>query len=261
MGSVWSTFIDIKVTQPNCTSNGDKTLKQIYEEHETEKRKYNEVLNVERGNFTHLVFLTTGGMSPECVRFLNRLAELQVIKKTRYQDVVGHLRTRIRFALLRSSLVAFRGYRGKACKDISIPDVYFGLIPAPPPPQETGSLQNTTKIYAEIYVILSTYEIGSRVLFCFQLANWYFKNCTRKMLLFVCFTDVLCAICLHNALQFFSIQLFKLVRLMRISLYRIMLIFGLKSHCTTLSYFMVSWYRIISFLLTLYQCTCKITVI
>ena len=38
---VWApfdrTFIDIGVTHPNCRSNRDKTLKQIYEEHETEK--------------------------------------------------------------------------------------------------------------------------------------------------------------------------------------------------------------------------------
>ena len=136
---VWApfdrTFIDIRVTHPNCTSNRDKTLKQIYEEHETEKkRKYNErVLNVEKGNFTPLVFLTSGGMSPKCKRFLNRLAELHVIKKkTRYQDVVGHLRTRIRFAQLRSSLAALRGYRGKTSKDVSISNVSFGLIPATP---------------------------------------------------------------------------------------------------------------------------------
>ena len=98
------------------------------------KRKYNgRVLNVEKGNFAPLVFLTSGGMSPECKRFLNRLAELHVIKKkTRYQDVVGHLRTKIRFALLRSSLVALRGYRGKTSKDVSISDVSFGLIPATP---------------------------------------------------------------------------------------------------------------------------------
>ena len=98
------------------------------------KRKYNgRVLNTEKGNFTPLVFLTSGGMSPECKQFLNRLAESHVItKKTRYQDVVGHLRTRIRFALLRSSLLALRGYRGKTSKNVSISDVSFGLIPATP---------------------------------------------------------------------------------------------------------------------------------
>ena len=133
---VWAlfdrTFIDIRVTHPNCRSNRNKTLTQIYEEHETEKkRKYNgRVFNVEKGNFKPLVFLTSGGMSPECKQFLNRLLEFHVVKKTRYQDVVGHLRTRIRFALLKSSIVALRGYRCKTSKDISISDVSFGLIPS-----------------------------------------------------------------------------------------------------------------------------------
>ena len=42
------------------------------------KYVYNErVLNVEKGNFTPLVFLTSGGMSKECKqRFINRLANL-----------------------------------------------------------------------------------------------------------------------------------------------------------------------------------------
>ena len=38
------------------------------------KKEYNErVLNVEKGNFTPLVFLTSGGMSKECKRFINIL--------------------------------------------------------------------------------------------------------------------------------------------------------------------------------------------
>ena len=39
---VWApfdcTFIDIRITRPNCRSNRDKTHKQIYEEHESEKK-------------------------------------------------------------------------------------------------------------------------------------------------------------------------------------------------------------------------------
>ena len=40
---VWApldcTFIDIRVTHPNCRSNRDKTFKQIYEEHEMDKKR------------------------------------------------------------------------------------------------------------------------------------------------------------------------------------------------------------------------------
>ena len=59
---------------------------------------------------TLTVFLTTGGMSKECKRFVNRVARK---RKARYCDVVKHVRTRIRFAMLRTTLIALRGYRGK----------------------------------------------------------------------------------------------------------------------------------------------------
>ena len=76
------------------------------------------------------MFLTTGGMSPECKRLVNRLAELYAIKKkNQYQEVVRYIRTKIRFASLRSCLVALRGFRGKVGNDISIANVSFGLIP------------------------------------------------------------------------------------------------------------------------------------
>ena len=72
------------------------------------------VLNVEKATFTPAVFLTTGGMSKECKRFVNRVADLIARKrKERYCDVVRHVRTRIRFAMLRTTLIALRGYRGK----------------------------------------------------------------------------------------------------------------------------------------------------
>ena len=57
------------------------------------RQKYDgRVLNVEKGTgrpmFTPLVFFTSGGLPPKCKQFLNRLAELHVVKrKTRYQDV------------------------------------------------------------------------------------------------------------------------------------------------------------------------------
>ena len=69
---------------------------------------------VEKATFTPAVFLTTGGMSKECKRFVNRVADLIAGKrKERYCDVVRHVRTRIRFAMLRTTLIALWGYRGK----------------------------------------------------------------------------------------------------------------------------------------------------
>ncbi|KAL5262366.1 hypothetical protein ACHWQZ_G007921 [Mnemiopsis leidyi] len=59
---VWSqfdrSFVDIRVTHPNCLSNSDKTLQELYNKHEKEKKDLYEsrVIHVERGNFTPLGF-------------------------------------------------------------------------------------------------------------------------------------------------------------------------------------------------------------
>ena len=93
------------------------------------------VLNVEKATFTPAVFLTTGGMSKECKRFVNRVADLIARKrKERYCDVVRHVRTRIRFAMLRTTLIALRGYRGKKMDskyEKPLSEVSYNLIPAP----------------------------------------------------------------------------------------------------------------------------------
>ena len=138
---VWTSFdksfFDVRVTHPNCLSNRSKPFQKIYEENEKEKKdEYNErVLNVEKGNFTPLVFLTSGGMSKECKRFINRLANLQARRKgEEYGDVVRVLRTKLRFALLETTLIALRGHREKACdKDFSIPlsEISYNLVPSP----------------------------------------------------------------------------------------------------------------------------------
>ena len=104
---VWTpfdkTFLDIRVSHPNCLSNRTKTLQEVYEKNEKEKKdEYLErVLNVEKGTFTPAVFLASGGMSTECKRFINRVADLIARKrKERYCDMVRHVRTRIKFAML-----------------------------------------------------------------------------------------------------------------------------------------------------------------
>ena len=56
---------------PNAHSYRDLSPKQIYRIHENEKkRKYNSrVTEIEQGTFTPLVFITTGGMADECLRY------------------------------------------------------------------------------------------------------------------------------------------------------------------------------------------------
>ncbi len=87
----------------------------MYLSHENAKNQaYNSrVIQVEKGTFTPLVFSTSGGMGKEAQQFLKRVAERMVITNgQRYADAMGFIRKRIRFELLKTTVIALRGYRG-----------------------------------------------------------------------------------------------------------------------------------------------------
>ena len=72
------------------------------------------------------------GMAPECEAFNKQLAHRIADKrKDDYSAVANYIRTKIRFALLRSVLISLRGVRGKQKKDstMSTSPVAYGLIP------------------------------------------------------------------------------------------------------------------------------------
>ncbi len=109
------TFFDVRVTHPNCDSNTYKSLEKIYKDHEREKKQcYEErVLESEKGTFVPLVFTTSGGCGPLCTVFIQRLAsKIADDQGEAVSQVVNHIRTRLRFALLRCTLIALRGVRG-----------------------------------------------------------------------------------------------------------------------------------------------------
>ena len=88
----------------------------MYASHESQKKiKYNQrILQVERATFTPVVFSTTGGMGPEAKHLVKKLAERTSAKSGQsYADVMKFLRTRMRFDLLRTTIIALRGARGK----------------------------------------------------------------------------------------------------------------------------------------------------
>ena len=131
-GSHERTFLDIKVFHPNCASYVDKDIDQLYVQHENmKKRDYRErVLNVEHGSLTPIVFTTSGGAGPEANKHHKRIAQLMALKKKgEYSVIIQYIRTRLRFNLLRSILVAIRGERGKRPKSGPISSIDFGLIP------------------------------------------------------------------------------------------------------------------------------------
>ena len=109
-----SAFFDVRVCYPNADSYRDLDLKQIYKQHENDKKRLytQRVMDVEQGTFTPLVFTTTGGMGEECKRYHDRLAELVAAKKgENYATTVSWIRSKVSFAILRSALLCLRGSR------------------------------------------------------------------------------------------------------------------------------------------------------
>ena len=127
------TFFDIRVTHHNCDTNTFKTLDKIYKDYEKEKKELYEerVLQSEKGSFVPLVFTTSGGMGPLCTVFVDRVSEMKADhKKEAKSQVINHIRTRFRFDLLRSTLIALRAIRGRStAQHLELQDISFNLIP------------------------------------------------------------------------------------------------------------------------------------
>ena len=119
------TYFDVRITHPTAPSNVTLTLAQLYHRNEQEKKtKYGErVRESEKSSFVPLVFTTSGGMAPECAAFMKqvalRLSDLK--RKDDYADVANYIRTKIRFALLKSVQISLRGVRGKQRKEATLP--------------------------------------------------------------------------------------------------------------------------------------------
>ena len=70
-------------------------------------------------------------MAPECLKLNKRIAELLAHKRNeQYSVVMSFIRTRLRFALLKSTLISIRGYRGKqTTKEDDLDLMSFNFIP------------------------------------------------------------------------------------------------------------------------------------
>ena len=112
-------FLDIRVCNPQAQTNRSKSIAQMYSSHENQKkREYNaRVLNIEKGTFTTftpVVFSTSGGMGKEAEKLLKQMANKLAMKRDeQYCHVISFLRRRYRFDLLRTCVIALRGYRGR----------------------------------------------------------------------------------------------------------------------------------------------------
>jgi len=107
-------FVDIRVVNPSAKRYEKQTPEQILESNAQEKKRQycRRVLEVENGTFTPLIFTTNGGMARECQAFYGRIAQLLAEKwKTPASTTVAWVRSRLSFALIRSTHMSIRGSR------------------------------------------------------------------------------------------------------------------------------------------------------
>ena len=109
-------YMDVRIFHANAPSHINTPLDQLYRRNENLKKlSYGKrVREVEGGAFSPLVMNTAGGIGTEFVKVLQTLSHrISTRTKEPYSEVISHLRTRLRFALLRSCLIALRGNRRK----------------------------------------------------------------------------------------------------------------------------------------------------
>ena len=110
------TFFDVRIFNPYAPSN---RCNPYTGQHETSKRRQYEerVREVEHGNFSPLVFSTSGGMGASTTVAYKRLAFLLSCKwKSPYCRVMSWLRCRLQvgFSLLHSAIMCIRGSRSSS---------------------------------------------------------------------------------------------------------------------------------------------------
>ena len=107
-------FFDVRVFNPHTSSNRTSLIASSCRRHEQEKgRDYERrVREIEYATFTPFVMSSTGGIGPCATVVLKRLGGLLAEKHAAsYSSVMGLLRCRLSFALLRSSIMCIRGSR------------------------------------------------------------------------------------------------------------------------------------------------------
>ena len=110
------TFFDVRVFNPYATSYRTTPPQTIFNNHDRQKRRQYEerVREVEGASFTPLVFSSTGATGRTSEVFLKRLASILSDKRNiSYAEMMGWLRCRLAFALLRSNILCLRGTRGR----------------------------------------------------------------------------------------------------------------------------------------------------
>ncbi len=130
-------FVDVQVTNADCASQIDRTIKSILKSKETSKKsEYNiRIMEVEHGTFTPLIFTVKGVMGPEC-RAYHKVLAGKIAEKTgeKYEEVTRMIRVKLSFMLMKSALMCVRGSRSmykkvsEDCDDFGFALSELGLV-------------------------------------------------------------------------------------------------------------------------------------
>ena len=108
-------FFDIRVTHPKAELLTLSEIQaQLVRNEQEKKRQYcQRVVNIDRGVFIPLVFSTSGVIGRECDVFLKPLASdiCSKHKDLRYPAVMGAIRAKLEFVILRWNITCLRGSR------------------------------------------------------------------------------------------------------------------------------------------------------
>ena len=117
-------FFDVRVTHPKASVlSRSEVLSQLKHHERMKKRQYCARVNqIDRGTFTPLIFSTSCVCGPEANIFLKSLAA-QLCEKhhdLHYSQVMGQLRSRLSFSLIRWAVTCFRGSRSSYKRHVGL---------------------------------------------------------------------------------------------------------------------------------------------
>ena len=119
-------LFDFRVFYPHAKSYRSKTPAALYrQEALRKKREYEQrICEVEGGSFTPMIMSSSGCMGPEMQIAIKHLArKLADKKKQTYSEVVGLLRCRFAFAMVRSAIICLRGSRSLKKREFNTEEV------------------------------------------------------------------------------------------------------------------------------------------
>ena len=130
--NLWSPLANFN-PQPetNWNTANSPRIQQTHHEEEENNEYGPRILQVEKATMTAAVMSTSGSPSRECNKLVRQIAMKLSLKRGERccSEVVGFIRRRLWFDLLRTCAIALRGYNKNAAPE-KIEDLEFNLQPA-----------------------------------------------------------------------------------------------------------------------------------